>query len=249
MGRTVFITGSNRGIGWAILEEFSNEAEITIIAHARQKYAYFESGIERISREKGCKIVPVIFDYSDEIELKHSMNQLLSQFKKIDVLINNVGQVFENSTFLMLNHEKLRKSFQINFFSPVLVTQLVVKSMIRNLSGSIINICSMSIYDVGAAQFEYITSKAAVAGMTHRLAFELAPYRIRCNAVAPGLIETDMVAKMIPELKEMQIKKSFLKRAGGPREIARTVYFLSSDAASYINGQVIRVDGGSSGIL
>jgi len=249
MGRTIFISGSNRGIGWAILEEFSNEEDVTIIAHARKHSAYFERNIEQIVIERGCKIIPVFFDYSDETQLNKKMDQILSEYRKIDVLVNNVGQVFESSTFLMMNYEKLRESFQINFFSQVLVTQLIAKSMIRNRSGSIVNMCSMAIYDVAAAQFEYITSKAAIAGMTHRLAYELSPYRIRCNAVAPGLIETDMVANMKPELKETQVKKSFLNRVGLPREIAKVVYFLSSDAASYINGQVIRVDGGGSGIL
>jgi len=244
MGRTVIITGTNRGIGKSILKEFCKEKDITVLAHARKPYPDFEAYINILQNENN-KIVPIYFDFLNEKEISEQLRSILKDYKKINVLVNNVGMVQPSSSFLMTSMNSIKESFQINFFSQVLITQLVAKSMIRNHDGAIVNIASIAAFNVMAGQFEYVTSKAAVVTMTMKLAMELAPYGIRCNAVAPGLTETEMLCNMKEELKENLCSQVSLHRFGRPEEIAKLVYFLASPESSYINGQTIRVDGGS----
>jgi len=244
MGRNVIITGTSSGIGKSILEEFSKEKDITIIAHARKPSPQFELLLKNLNRENENLIIPVYFDLINAEHLTGQINNVLKAYKKIDVLVNNAGMIQPNSSFLMTSLDTIKESFQINFFSQVLLTQLVARSMIRNRIGNIVNIASIAAFDVTTAQFEYVTSKAAIVAMTMKLAIELAPFGIRCNAVAPGLIKTKMLENMEKELKNNLCHQAALNRLGMPEEISKLVYFLASKDSSFINGQTIRVDGG-----
>ncbi len=245
MGRTVIITGTNRGIGKAILERFAKEEEICILAHARKETEAFLNNLEELkNRHPGIEIVPVCFDLADPDELKAKIGQALKEHKKIDVLVNNAGVVMPSKSFLMMDDSTLRTSFEINFFAQVKITQMVCRAMIRNKSGAIVNMASVAAFSGVEGQFEYTAAKSAIVGMTRRLSNELAPYFIRVNGVAPGLINTDMIMQMNDEMRNSLVEKTIAHRLGNPKEVADVVYFLASDEASFVNGQCFLVNGG-----
>jgi len=244
MGRTVFITGSNRGIGEAILREFCKEPNVTILAHARRDSVDFLKLIAALNENSHCEVIPVYFDLSNPEEMEIALKAMLKVHKRVDVLINNAGIMAQGNSFLMTDIDVMRQTFQVNFFAHVRVTQLIAKAMIRNGKGVIVNMSSIAAFDGTAGQFEYSCSKSAMVGMTIRLAKELAPYQIRCNAVAPGLIDTEMMGYLSDGERKGLEAKPYVKRFGSPLEVAATVAFLASEQSSYINGQVLLIDGG-----
>lgn len=245
MGRTVIITGTNRGIGKAILERFAREEGITILAHARKETEEFLFLVEEQKKTNpDAEIVPVYFDLANPDELKESLGQALRTYKKIDALVNNAGVVMPSKSFLMMDDQTLRTSFEVNFFAQVKITQIVCRAMIRNKAGSIVNMASVAAFSGLEGQFEYVSGKAAVIGMTRRLANELAPYHIRVNAVAPGLIQTDMIMQMEDGMRQGLVGKSVAGRLANPSEVSDAVYYLSGNEASFINGQCLIVNGG-----
>ncbi len=242
MARTIFITGSNRGIGFAVLNKFSKkEQDSKIIAHARIETPEF---LEKLASLKNNNIEPVYFDLLDTENLKKQVSAIIKSYKKIDVLINNAGVVKAPKSFLMCDENTLRETFEINFFAQVFITQLITRAMIRNNSGAIVNLASVAGISGIEGQFEYVASKSAVIGMTKRLAIELAPYKIRVNAVAPGMTDTEMMSNMENNLREKLLSNSISKRLAQPDEIADVIYFLTSVESSYINGQILTVNGG-----
>ena len=245
MGRTVIITGSNRGIGKAILDRFAQEDGVCILAHARKETAEIINNIEKIKRNHpNIEIVPFYCDLANSDEIKTSFSDLLKTYKKIDILINNAGVVMPSKSFLMLDDNTLRTSFEINFFAQVKITQMVCRAMIRNKAGAIVNMASVAAFSGVEGQFEYTASKAAIVGMTRRLSNELAPYNIRVNAVAPGMTNTDMIMQMEDHMREDLLNKAIAHRLGEPSEIANVVYFLANEEASFVNGQILQVNGG-----
>lgn len=245
MGRTVIITGTNRGIGNAILKRFAKEEGICILAHARRETEAFLCQIDELKRQYATiEIVPVFFDLNNAEEIKNSLGTALKEYKKIDALINNAGVMMPTRSFMMMDDTTLRTAFEINFFAQVKITQMVCRAMIRNKAGAIVNMASVAAFSGVEGQFEYTAAKAAVVAMTRRLSNELAPYSIRVNAVAPGFINTDMIMQMDDELRETLIKKLIGKRLGKPEEVANVVYFLASNEASFVNGQCLLINGG-----
>ena len=144
----------------------------------------------------------------------------------------------------MTSIEKMRHVFEVNFFGQTLLTQYLSRLMIRQKEGSIVNIASVAGIDGQPAQYEYVGSKAAVIGGVRQLARELGTYNIRVNAVAPGIVDTDMGAQIEEGLKRDILRNVIMGRVGRPEEIAEVIAFLSSSLSSYMTGQVIRVDGG-----
>ena len=248
MGRTVIITGTNRGIGKAILERFAREEGITILAHARKETDGFLTMIGELKeRNPGVEITPLYFDLANPDEIMASLGQALKEHKKIDALVNNAGVVMPSKSFLMMDDNTLRTSFEINFFAQVKITQMVCRAMIRNKSGAIVNMSSVAAFSGVEGQFEYTAGKAAIVGMTRRLANELAPYHIRVNAVAPGMVNTDMIMQMNEQMRMDLCGKTVAQRLGEAPEIANVVYFLASGEASFVNGQTLLVNGGGYG--
>lgn len=244
MGRTIIITGSNRGIGKAILKRFAEEKEVCILAHARKENQQFLSDIEGLKKSyPDIEIVPFYCDLAIPDELKASFAEVLKSYKKIDVLVNNAGVVMPSKSFLMLDDHTLRTSFEINFFAQVKITQMVCRAMIRNKSGAIVNMSSVAAFSGVEGQFEYVSSKAAIVGMTRRLSKELSAYDIRVNAIAPGMTNTDMIMQMDENMRNDLLNKHNAHRLCEPYEIANAVYYLASDEASFINGQILFVNG------
>ena len=242
--RRALVTGSASGIGQAVVQLFAEEGA-DIYAHARMRTEAFEKFLSKLSADTGRTIEPVYFDLLDGEAVQHGVKEILKKDRNVDILVNNAGSAGENKLFQMTPIEDMQKLFQINFFAPMAITQMVSRVMGRNKRGSIVNVTSVAALDGDPAQLEYSASKAALACATKKLAIELGGQGIRVNAVAPGMADTKMLNQMREDVEENCLRRSILGRRGKPREIANLIAFLASDRASYITGQVWRVDGGS----
>lgn len=241
--KNAIITGARRGIGRATVEVFAKNGA-NVWACARKQDDAFERDMEELSRVCGVWIKPVYFDMSSEAEIKAAVNLIRKDKKSINVLANIAGIVETSTSFTMTEMEKMHRVMDINFFAATLITQYVARLMMRQKYGSIVNVSSIAGLDGTPAQYEYVASKAAMTGATKHLARELAPYQIRVNAVAPGIVETEMGDQMSMTLREDTLHRSAMGRPAKPEEIANVIAFLADDMASYITGQTIRVDGG-----
>jgi len=243
-GKNAVITGCSRGIGKAILTAFAQNGA-NVFACVRNLTETLAQEFESLANEYSVEIRPVVFDICDEAGVKKAVTDIRKAHCSIDVLVNNAGALSENTLFQMTPIDNMRNLFEVNFFSQMRLVQYVSRLMQRNEhGGSIVQIASMSGLDGAPGQLEYVSSKAAMVGATKTLAREFGSNAIRVNAIAPGIIETEMGKAMDEVLAKDFIDHSALARWGKPEEVANTAVFLASDMSSYITGQVIRVDGG-----
>jgi len=241
--KIALITGANRGIGLCVLKNFSKNGA-DVIACSRNRNEKFEQLISDISKEYKNKITPVYFDLSKESEIDQGIKEINSISDKIEIIVNNAG-INQVSLFQMTSMEKIKEVFDINFFSHLRLTQKLMKIMIRNKKGSIINIASNAAEECDAGRLAYASSKAALIAFTKVLSKELGSFNIRVNSIAPGLTRTEMMDKDISKkIIDEAIKKVALKRVAEPEEIANVVTFLASDLSSYISGELIFATGG-----
>ena len=242
-GKIAVITGCNKGIGKAILEEFSKNGA-NIFACVRKLDEEFKSLIKKIANKNKNEIIPIELDLSDEIKVKDAGKKILSYEKNIDILINNAGTI-STSLFQMTSVEKYKLLFEVNFYSQILFTQIILKSMIKIKKGNIVFISSSSGLDGNEGRSAYVASKAAIIGQAKVLSRELGRHNIKVNTIAPGLTNTDMMKKNTSEkIIDEVVSKLSIKRVAEPKEIANVALFLSSYLSDYVTGQVIRVDGG-----
>ena len=242
-GKNAVITGCNRGIGKSILEVFAQNGA-NIWACLRKRDVKFLNFIKSLSDKNNVLIKPIYFDLNSYEELKNAALEINNDSKPVDILVNNAG-IIHVSLFQMTPINKIKENFDVNFFSQMFFTQYLVKGMIKNKKGSIVNISSSSAIEANIGRIAYAASKSSLITASKVIANELGKFNIRVNAIAPGLTDTDMMknSTSIPVLNET-IKRIPLGRIAKPLEIANVVLFLSSDLSSYITGQVLRVDGG-----
>lgn len=238
------ITGSNKGIGRETLIKFS-EYGANIFACARnandKNFKIFTNDLER---KFNNKIFPIELDLSSKLSIKKASQDIFEKNLNIDVLVNNAA-IIDNSLFQMTKTDKLKNLFEINFFSHFFFTQLILKKIIKNKSGSIIFVSSTSAIDGNIGRMSYSASKNAINSFSKTISRELGRYNIRVNTVSPGLTDTAMMQNNTPEeIKKEVLKNISLGRIAKPVEIAETISFLASKNSSYITGQNIRVDGG-----
>jgi 3-oxoacyl-[acyl-carrier protein] reductase len=202
------------------------------------------SWAERLMMDGESEVFLVQLDLADTNSIREAGKTILSYKMPIDGIVNNAGVTGPIQLFSMTYFDEIRETFETNFFGPMLFTQRFIKKMMRRKKGSIVNIASIAALDGEPAQFAYVTSKAAVIGATKKLSSELGNMGIRVNAVAPGMIDTDMGNLIPDEKKDEMLIGTTIKRLGMSEEVANMVVYLLSEQASYITGQVIRVDGG-----
>jgi 3-oxoacyl-[acyl-carrier protein] reductase len=240
--KNAIITGCIQGIGKATVEEFAKNGA-NIWACALEYNDAFETYCKKLSEEYNVWIKPVYFNLLNQDEIKIGLKQIASDKLPIDILVNIAGMTKDAITH-MVTMEQMKLIFEINFFSHIYLTQFVTKIMIRQGYGSVVNTSSISAIDGSYGQLSYSSSKAALIGATKTLSKELASKGIRVNAIAPGVISTDM-NKIVPDnIIQENIKKMKIKRLGNADEVAKTILFLASDLSNYITGQIIRIDGG-----
>ena len=242
-GKNAIITGARSGIGLATVQLFAQQgANCWAVVH-REDTNFLEH-IEKLQQENNVWIKPIYIDLSDPESIKSGMKDILKEKKSIDILVNAAGVVSENRLFTMTKMEDIRKVMEVNFFSVLSLCQLVARPMMRQHKGSIVNISSISAWGEDTSQLEYAASKSAINIVTKKMAREFGCSGIRVNAVAPGLTETKMLSALEQDAVNEILKGVALKRCASPNEIAEVILFLASDRSSYVNGEVIKADGG-----
>ncbi|MBO5614741.1 MAG: SDR family oxidoreductase [Prevotella sp.] len=243
-GKNAIVTGSNRGIGFATVKRFAQEG-CNVWACARKQYEEFENELKVLSERYHVWIKPVYFELSDETEIKEGLKSIMKEKLPIDILVNNAGIPF-GGLMMMTPVSKLKEVFEINYFAQILITQLVVRIMMRQKSGSIINMASVGGIETEPGYLAYGSSKAALIWATKCMAKELGPHGIRINAVAPGLTQTSMGNYKNEEELNKVINRTSLHRMAEPDEICQAITYLASDEASFVTGHILVVDGGRS---
>lgn len=243
-GKTAVITGCLQGIGRSTLDIFASNGA-NVFACCQFKTDEFVNHVKQLSEQYNVEIIPIYFDMMDNNQILQAA-KLIHQYKKdIDILVNIAG-IAKDALFHMITYEQMQITFQINFFSQIIFSQYITKLMLRNkkCKGSVITISSIAALDGNIGQLVYASSKAALIAATKTMSSELGPKGIRVNAIAPGIISTDMTKSISTDEMRRHMSRSKLKRSGKPDEVANVIMFLASDKADFITGEIIRVDGG-----
>jgi 3-oxoacyl-[acyl-carrier protein] reductase len=240
-GKTALITGASRGIGKAIALKFAMEGSdiaITNIADDEE----FKTTIREIEavgvNAKGYVSNAASFEDSQRV-----INEVVRDFSRIDILINNAG-ITKDTLLMRMTEDQWDSVIAVNLKSVFNLTKAVLMTMIKQKSGTIVNMSSVVGVSGNAGQSNYSASKAGIIGFTKSIAKEVGSRNIRCNAIAPGFILTEMTEKLPEDVKKDWADKIPLKRGGTPEDVANTALYLASDLSSYVTGQTIHVCGG-----
>lgn len=240
-GKVAIITGASRGIGSAIAKVFAeNGANVAFTYSSSVESA---TALENELLSLGIKAKGYKSNAADFNEAQQLIDDVMSAFGTIDVLVNNAG-ITKDNLLMRMSEEDFDKVIEINLKSVFNMTKAVQKVMLKNRKGSIVNMSSVVGVKGNAGQANYAASKAGMIGFTKSIALELGSRNIRCNAIAPGFIETEMTAKLNEDVVQGWRDSIPLKRGGSPTDVANACLFLASDLSAYVTGQVLNVDGG-----
>lgn len=237
----IIITGATRGIGRGIALKMASEGANVAFTFSSSVEAAksLENELQKMGvKAKGYQSNAADFDVAQELVL-----DIQKEFDSIDVLINNAG-ITKDNLLMRISEEDFDKVIEVNLKSVFNMTKAVIRPMMKQRKGSIINMSSVVGVKGNAGQTNYAASKAGILGFTKSVALELGSRNIRCNAIAPGFIETEMTASLDEKMIEEWRKAIPLKRGGTPEDVANACVFLASDSSSYITGQTLNVDGG-----
>jgi 3-oxoacyl-[acyl-carrier protein] reductase len=240
-GKVAIVTGSSRGIGRAIALELARQGSKVVVNY--QSSASAADEVVALIRQEGGEAVAVQADVSLAEEAQKLVDATLEAFGTFDILVNNAG-ITRDTLLLRMSEEDWNAVLDTNLKGAFHCIKVAQRTLLRKRCGRIINISSVSGLVGNAGQANYSAAKAGLIGLTKAVARELGSRGITVNAVAPGFIQTDMTAKLPAEVLEAARNQAPLQRLGQPEDVAAAVAFLASDAAAYITGQVLAVDGG-----
>ena len=239
-GKVVLVTGSSRGIGKATIIEFASKGYNVVIN-------YFKSDNEakllkeKLEKDYHVKVLVMKADVSNENEVKDMVEQIINEFGQINVLVNNAGIVYDRS-FEEITIEEFKRTLEVNVIGAFITSREVSKYM--RVGGTIVNVSSTNgTKTISPECLDYNISKIGLQSLTRDLAFQFKP-NIRVNAVAIGWADTDMNKDLPQDYIDDEVSKIYLERFADPSEIAKTIYFLANEESSYINGEIITIDGG-----
>jgi 3-oxoacyl-[acyl-carrier protein] reductase len=239
--RTALVTGGSRGIGRAIALELASAGHRIVLSY-RQDGARAEATVEEI-RATGAEAVAIAADVTKQAEVRALGDRVSSEFGGADVLVNNAG-VIKDALFPLMKEEDWDFVLDTDLKGAFRVTKVVVRGMLHKGWGRIVNVVSVSGISGHVGQTNYSAAKGGLIAFTKALALELATRGITVNAVAPGLVSTEIIAHLKEDARQEFLRRIPMARLGTPEEIAAVVGFLASERASYVTGQVWRVDGG-----
>jgi 3-oxoacyl-[acyl-carrier protein] reductase len=238
--RVAIVTGAARGIGREIVRELLAMGMTVVAADVREDlFAELAEDLGEPGETLDCRKL----DVSDSEAFTALADDVAEKYGRIDVLVNNAG-ITRDGLLMRMDDADWEGVLRVNLFGAFYGTRAVARYMVRQRGGSIVNISSFSGLEGNRGQANYSASKAGLLGLTKTTAIELAGKKVRCNAVAPGFIRTEMTDALPQQAKDVALSMIPLKQMGEPRDVARAVAFLASEAAGYITGQVLSVDGG-----
>lgn len=240
--KVCLITGASRGIGAATAKRFVQEGGI-VYANVRLP-KNLDDFYKKMTEEAAGSIKALYFDVRDEAASKQAIMQIKKEQGRLDVLVNNAG-IMKDALIGMVSTNLMKEIFDTNVIGVANMLQLATKIMTKQRSGAIVNLSSIVGIEGNAGQLAYSASKGAVAAITKTASKELAQYGIRVNAVAPGMIDTDMYRSIGPDRVMTQLENIRMGKLGTPEEVADAILFLASDLSRYITGEIIGVNGGA----
>lgn len=240
-GKTAVITGGSRGIGKGIAMRFASEGANIALTNIIDNEE-FADAVNEI-KQLGVKAKGYVSDASVYTDAENVIDQIVKDFGTVDILVNNAG-ITRDTLLMRMTEEQWDQVITVNLKSVFNLTKAAIKPMMKQKSGSIVNMSSVVGVTGNAGQANYSASKAGILGLTKSVAKELGSRNVRCNAIAPGFILTEMTSKLPDDVKSDWISKIPLRRGGMPEDVANVALFLASDLSSYVTGQTINVCGG-----
>ncbi|WP_396141549.1 3-oxoacyl-[acyl-carrier-protein] reductase [Flavobacterium sp.] len=240
-GKVAIITGASRGIGSGIAKVFAQHGANVAFTYSSSVESAL--ALENELSEMGIKAKGYKSNAADFNEAQKLVDDVMAEFGNVDILINNAG-ITKDNLLMRMSEEDFDKVIEINLKSVFNMTKAVQKIMLKNRKGSIVNMSSVVGVKGNAGQANYAASKAGMIGFTKSVALELGSRNIRCNAIAPGFIETEMTAKLNEDVVQGWRDSIPLKRGGTPEDVANACLFFASDMSAYVSGQVLNVCGG-----
>ncbi|MBW2621948.1 MAG: 3-oxoacyl-[acyl-carrier-protein] reductase [Deltaproteobacteria bacterium] len=240
--RVIYITGASRGIGRAVAYRLAGPETVIIINHFDPDESAAQETLAGL-QERGAECELQYYNAADSKAVQEFLGDVIARYGQLDVLVNNAG-ITRDALVVRMKEEDWDAVLAVNLKSVFNCTRVAAKAMMKKRSGRIISIASVSGVMGNIGQANYSASKAGIIGLTKTLARELAARSVTVNAIAPGFIDTAMTEAMPEKAKEHVLTLIPLARMGRPEDVAEAVFFLASDAAAYITGQVLHVDGG-----